>query len=49
MVLKVVLRIFLEAKAPGKTVEYVGRQLVDSNGARALAFGFAAHPIGDDE
>ena len=49
MVLEIVLRIFFEAKAPGEAVENVGRQLVDGNGARPLAFGFAAHSIGNDQ
>src|SRR3954469_20356531 len=38
MVLEVLLGILFETKAPGKAVKYVGRQLIDGNGASALAF-----------
>src|SRR3954465_8218286 len=49
MVLEVVLGVLFETKAPRKTVKYVGRQLVDCNGAGSLALRFTAHAIGDDQ
>ena len=49
MVFEILLGVFFEAEAPGEAVEDVGRDLVDGDGAGPLAFGLAAHAVGDDQ
>src|SRR5262245_38002703 len=49
MIEEILFRLFFEAEAPGEAVQDIRGNLVDSDGAGPLAFGLAAHAVGDDQ